>query len=157
MTLALATLEQQATHYAAVRARLWPMPRPVAISSPKPEWETPTLKPLYPRIENRIAAILVELARRPRINTRTVIRATSEVFNVPVPDVVGDMRIDEHVRPRPIAMAISWDIQIGTRFGTKREIGGVFGRDHTTVLYACSKYGAAVRRVRERVFAEGAE
>ena len=62
-----------------------------------------------------------------------VIKATSEVTGVPVADLLSKRRLNAD--ERHIAMYLSVRL-LGCSYP---EVGRAFGRDHTTVYYACKK------------------
>jgi len=70
-----------------------------------------------------------------------VIRAASDVFNVPSRDITGPSRRRLHVLPRHVAMCVARDI---TRSSYPVIAARFDGRDHTTVLWADRK----IRRLR---------
>ena len=62
-----------------------------------------------------------------------VIKATSDVTGVPVADLLSKRRLNSD--ERHIAMYLSVRL-LGCSYP---EVGRAFGRDHTTVYYACKK------------------
>lgn len=92
--------------------------------------ETPSLK----EVEQMLTEMISLPARA--ISHKQLIRAVAEFYDVPEKDLVTKSRKKEVVKPRQIAMyLLREDLQysfpsIGDKFG---------GRDHTTVMHACSK------------------
>lgn len=66
---------------------------------------------------------------------RRIIKEVAATYNVNVSDILGDSRKQPLVMPRQIAMYLAHDI---TGLSLV-EIGKVFNRDHTTVIYAREK------------------
>ncbi|MEM9102371.1 MAG: chromosomal replication initiator protein DnaA [Pseudomonadota bacterium] len=70
------------------------------------------------------------------INTENIQKTVAEYYKIKVSDLLSKRRTRSIARPRQIAMALSRELtnqslpEIGNAFG---------GRDHTTVLHACSK------------------
>lgn len=144
----------QSRHYAAVRARLWPVQRrarPEVVLSPalppKPEWSTPIVVPLYATLDDRIAAIMLELGRRSRVTTPTIIAITADIFGVPPTLLTARNRNHLAILPRHIAMTVASVVLAGKPSGSAPQIGSVFRRDPTTVLSAVGKFGEQVARV----------
>lgn len=156
MTLALTTLHGQARHYAAVRARLWPVPALSPLAPPKPEWSTPAFVPVFETVEHHIVGVLFALD--PHADTPEIIRATAHVFRLPAAALKGGLRVDSHVAPRQIAMTIARLRLAGQHRGSLSQIARHFGgRDHSTVHHAIKKYGATVERLARLVDINGAK
>lgn len=149
MTPALATRSAQVAHYAAVRARLYRLPAPAPLSMPKPDWSAPVIREIYPTLERRIAAVLIECSLHPRPRANTIIAATSSVFGIGVVEITGKSRSIEISEARHIAMTIC-AVLLDSAHGSYPEISKAFGgRDPTTVCYGVHKYRARVESVME--------
>jgi chromosomal replication initiation ATPase DnaA len=75
-------------------------------------------------------------------NMREIVKEVSEEYNIPVPLLLGERRLDKYVLPRQDAM---WRMrQVLWQDGRKRYsyimIGQLFNRDHTTVLYSVRRH-----------------
>ena len=83
---------------------------------------------------------------RPPITVRTILDAASELFTIPVEQIIGGSRRRNLVDARQIAMYV-------TRNKTDLsypEIGRAFGdRDHTTVIHAVRKIESHMTERRE--------
>lgn len=78
----------------------------------------------------------IVVSRVQSVSMETIRKVVAEYYNISVKDIMGKKRLRSIARPRQIAMALSRDLtkesypDIGQSFG---------GRDHTTVMHACSK------------------
>lgn len=78
-----------------------------------------------------------------RPNVRDIFEATAAFYRISVKDLVSENRSRAYAYPRQIAMFLARQM---TPLSLP-EIGRQFGRDHTTVLYACAK---AIKRMDDR-------
>lgn len=145
-----------AANYRAVRARLrGPVVREAKRPSARvePSARAPSRRPqqivIAPTLEGRTLAAIETFeqlsAAYPWMNGAVRARmAVMRAFNIPSQDLCGSSRLDCHVEPRQVAMAIAF--HIGRR--TLPDIGLHFGgRDHTTVIHATTKREALVKGV----------
>ncbi len=77
-----------------------------------------------------------------------IIRRTAEKHNVLVSDILGDVRTSDVCRARQEAIAAVYTTcrMFDGRLYTLGEVGRVFGRDHTTILYSLRKLGIQINR-----------
>jgi chromosomal replication initiation ATPase DnaA len=94
---------------------------------------------LIEEIEARLARIGIALERREW--WRPFLEAVVDIYDVEEAELVGRKRTATVARGRGIAM---WLMRKHTR-RTLAEIGGVFGRDHGTVLHWCHRVVNAQR------------
>jgi hypothetical protein len=73
---------------------------------------------------------------------RAVIRTVAKYYSVSVRDIVSHRRTRKLIRPRHVAMYLAHE---GGRYSLAI-IGGVLGRDHTTIMHACRR----IVRLREQ-------
>lgn len=170
MISAPATRLDQARHYAAVRARLWPSRRQFIVA-PKPEWTTPTLvevvrwipeappqpgavqrgrgrkrgPPISLNLPGRLREIMDEIALRERPSTAVMIAIVARVYGVPPDHIVSRSR--KFALPRQIAMTLIRRHRHGTLSGTYPAVARIFGRDHTTVIHAVRKIGPLIESI----------
>jgi len=69
------------------------------------------------------------------------IKNISKALNVQVSDIIGNKRQREIVTARMIAAAT---IRNNTQL-TLKEIGSIFGKDHTSIIYHCKQYDALLK------------
>lgn len=149
MTPALDTLHGQRAHYAAVRARLWPVRRqmpPVLLAPPKLPWRTPRITDVTRDHDGRVAEILAALAGRP-LNIRTIQQATASAYGMDVRHLIGPRRNLTVAEPRQIAMTLCRRLLDDRPSASWKKIGLRFNRDHSTAVHAVVKFGALVERV----------
>jgi hypothetical protein len=154
------SLAAQASHYAAVRARLWAasphaeviVEPPYLPTAPLPDpdehlmWTTPLI--LEVGAESlQIASVLDALRCRPFVTVRLVANIVALAFDVSTDEIFSELRRPRIVRPRQIAMAIAHHYLRGRVNGTYPAIGRAFDRDHTTVLHAVRKYRGMVEKI----------
>ncbi len=78
------------------------------------------------------------------VRVSDLIQATSERFKIPVPELLGERRMDRISKPRQLAMYLA-----RTQANKSLEfIGSAFGRHHTTVMQGIR---AVKRRLAEEV------
>jgi chromosomal replication initiator protein len=76
-------------------------------------------------------------SRQPRaITPQVILEATSEMFGIPVEEIIGKKRQRPLVTARQVAMYVFRDITDLSYPAIAREFGG---RDHTTVIHAVEK------------------
>lgn len=139
----LATLADQARHYAAVRARLWGAPRRQWV---KREWYIPTVVEAFQPSDKLDCAVRSVLALG-RATTLQIVDIVSFCFAVPQAEVLGRSRSPRYTTPRHLAMTLAHRQLRGRTSGSLGAIGRVFGRDHTTVLHAIRKFGPLIEQV----------
>jgi hypothetical protein len=71
----------------------------------------------------------------PASGVRAVIRAVARYYSVSVRDIVSHRRTRRLIRPRHVAMYLAHE---RGRYSLAI-IGGVLGRDHTTIMHACRR------------------
>jgi DnaA-like protein len=141
VTSALATLDDQARHYAAVRARLWGPPRRQFI---KREWSTPTIVEI-PKPSDQIDWVVREVMSRDRITASDIIDIVSLAYALPRIAILGRGR--RYATPRHLAMVLVYRTLRDRVFGPFSIVGRVFDRDHTTALYAVRKLGPLIESI----------
>ena len=84
--------------------------------------------------------------KREKIHSR--IRSIAEAHGVTLREVLGPDRLRRFVRPRHEAM-----LAIATEFPELSfpHLGRIFGRDHSTVMYACTKLGLPPRALQWQI------
>lgn len=81
-------------------------------------------------------------------HAHNIVLAASSAFGVPVQKILGKERPDYIAHPR---MAAMWVLR--TKLGMSlMEVGAIFGRDHGTVLHACKRVPAMMKK--NKAFAE---
>jgi chromosomal replication initiation ATPase DnaA len=137
-------LHEQANHYAAVRARLWPS-RCQFIVVPKRTWSTPTVIALS--TADRLSSIVADIAARRYVTTREIINIVALAFDVPAAAILGRSR--RYAEPRQIAMALAFRQMRGVSYRLAK-VTRAFRRDHSTVLHAVRKYEAVIESAEAR-------
>jgi hypothetical protein len=131
-----------------VRARLWntpPRAKPVIIPPPSPPpepWPEPVkfeAPPPSPEIEVlNLEAEVIDAP--PALSRQAIARAVARHFDIGYSEIIGRPRTARVVRPRQIAIYICWRAT-GCSLPA---IAKLFGRDHTTALYALRLIKAAI-------------
>jgi chromosomal replication initiation ATPase DnaA len=85
------------------------------------------------------------LRTRPFSSVKEVKRAVAKRFGVTVADLEGACRKRRYAVPRQVAMALAYRRLKKHGYSTSM-IGRCFNRDHTTVLFACRKFGHVPER-----------
>jgi chromosomal replication initiator protein len=92
-------------------------------------------KPLTVNVAQQQLKDVFASPRQTNISIEIIQRVIADYFSLLSSDIKGKKRSQNIVFPRQIAMYIAREI---TGFSTT-EIGQSFGRDHTTVMYACQR------------------
>jgi hypothetical protein len=135
-------LRAQHAQWAGARSRLWgtaPRPRHVAyIPPPQPD------RPLMATIPLRTITFVHPFVQRRQIGCKDVAREVALKHNVRLEDMLGPMRSKSLVKARHEAFFRCRSEVTRNNFPVSYpEIGRLFHRDHTTVLYGIRTYAAS--------------
>lgn len=93
----------------------------------------------------------IELKTRRWRTVREIKQSVARHYGITVADLEAPSRKKRFAHPRQIAMALSYRV-LKPRGYSSPQIGREFGgRDHTTVLFACRKWGIAADPVRQEL------
>lgn len=134
----------------------WPVERPKPSLVPQPKTALvaregvrrtrPTYLPQITEWENVTTAscLYEDDAVGEKITVGQVQHAVGEIFGIKWKDLVSESRLAKFVKPRHVAMALSYELtnrslpSVGLAFG---------GRDHTTTLHAYQKHRDLIERI----------